>query len=137
MDNGKLAKDTATDFTRRALDLADEIGEDLAAIHLQAALDILTDAPIPRTIEEAEAMLQSPEAQAIMAQWQGKGKLTENIERDGAAAIAANLLNAHGDRALGHARVRLFAALHRKDTTEFQKLTRVCQLLMFESRPLN
>lgn len=61
MQDRKLAKEIVIDFTRRALGLADEIGDDLAAVHLQTALDTLTGAPVPRTLEEAEAMLQLPE----------------------------------------------------------------------------
>ena len=69
MDNRRQAIDTAIDFTQRALDILDSVGDVSAAAHLQAALNAMTDAPIPRTIEEADAMLQTPEAQAIVARW--------------------------------------------------------------------
>lgn len=49
----------------RALEVLDEIGEHDAAIHLQQALDVARRAPIPRTVEEAEAMLDTPEMQAL------------------------------------------------------------------------
>jgi hypothetical protein len=49
----------------RALEVLDEIGEQDAAFHLQQALDVARKTPIPRTVEEMEAMLATPEMQAL------------------------------------------------------------------------
>jgi hypothetical protein len=59
------ALNTALNLMTMALTLLDDIGERLPAIDLQHAIDVLTDAPVPRTIEEAEAMLDTPEARAM------------------------------------------------------------------------
>lgn len=49
----------------RALEVLDELDESDVAVHLQHAIDIARKAPIPQTVEEAEALLDSPEAQAL------------------------------------------------------------------------
>ncbi|MCH4894426.1 hypothetical protein GO308_15010 [Sphingomonas sp. SFZ2018-12] len=56
----------AITLARQALDMLDSIDASHPAVHLQYAIDVMTDAPIPRTEEEAEAMLQTPECQALM-----------------------------------------------------------------------
>ncbi|WP_313802573.1 hypothetical protein [Sphingobium sp.] len=53
------------------MDLLDDVGEAAPAVHLQMALDVLTGAPIPRTLEEAEAMLDTKEARALFARLMG------------------------------------------------------------------
>ena len=55
----------ALSLTRRALEILDALGEIGPDVHLQQAIDMMTDAPIPRTLEESEAMLDTPEARAI------------------------------------------------------------------------
>lgn len=49
----------ALNFMQRALALLDGIEEYIPALHLQYAINIMTDAPIPRTNDEAEAMLNT------------------------------------------------------------------------------
>lgn len=56
----------AITLARQALDMLDSIEASHPAVHLQYAIDLMTDAPIPRTEKEAEAMLQTPECQALM-----------------------------------------------------------------------
>jgi hypothetical protein len=56
----------AITLARQALDMLDSIDASRPAVHLQHAIDVMTDAPTPRTEEEAEAMLQTPECQALM-----------------------------------------------------------------------
>lgn len=46
-------------------------------------------------------------------------------------ARAAELLNLHGTKAYGRARMQLYEALHRQDTAEVESLTHVCLLLMW------
>ena len=53
-------------LVRQALDMLDSINVRHPAVHLQYAIDIMSDAPIPRTAEEAEIMLQTPECQVLM-----------------------------------------------------------------------
>jgi len=53
----EMAKSTALSMMHRALDLLDEAGEAVPAVHLQLAIDKLTKAPVPRTIEEVEAQI--------------------------------------------------------------------------------
>lgn len=66
----------AQSLMRRALELLDMVDEPAPAVHLQHAIDVLTNAPIPRTIEEAEAQLDTPEARAIQDRWNcGTGEL--------------------------------------------------------------
>lgn len=61
---------TAETLMRRALDLLDANCERGAAIHLQRAIDVLADQPVPRTEEEADAMLGTSEA------WELQKRLT-------------------------------------------------------------
>lgn len=65
----------ALSLTRRALELLDAFDERGPAVHLQQAIDVMTDAPVPRTVEEAEAMLDSPECRAIQQRlgWHNSG----------------------------------------------------------------
>lgn len=55
----------ALSLTRRALELLDTFHERAPAILLQHAIDKMTDAPTPRTDQEAEAILDSPEGRAL------------------------------------------------------------------------
>lgn len=55
----------ALSLTRRALELLDAFDESGPAIHLQQAIDVMTNAPIARTEEEVEAALDSPECRTI------------------------------------------------------------------------
>ena len=66
MDNRAQDLAEALDLTRRALAILDNVRADLPAIHLQQAIDELTDAPIPRTPDEAEAMMATPEMQMLL-----------------------------------------------------------------------
>lgn len=59
------ALNTALNLMRHALELLDTFGERETGIHLQHAIDTLTDAPVARSVDEAEAMLDSPESQEI------------------------------------------------------------------------
>lgn len=66
----------AQSLMQRALELLDIADEPAPAVHLQQAINVLTGAPIPRTIEEAEAQLDTPEARAIQDRWKhGTGGL--------------------------------------------------------------
>ena len=55
----------ALSLTRRALELLDTFDEFGPAVHLQQAIDVMTNAPIARTEREVEAVLDSPEGRAI------------------------------------------------------------------------
>ncbi|MHA0337527.1 hypothetical protein [Sphingomonas aquatilis] len=59
------ALNMALSLTRRALELLDDFDERGPAVHLQQAIDVMTNAPIARTEEEVEAVLDSPECRAI------------------------------------------------------------------------
>ncbi len=65
----------ALSLTRRALELLDAFDERGPAVHLQQAIDDMTNAPIPRTEDEVEAVLASPECRAIAERlgWTGSG----------------------------------------------------------------
>ena len=65
----------ALSLSRRALELLDAFDESIPAIHLQRAIDVMTGAPIPRTAEEAEVMLDRPESRAVFdLQYSGAGR---------------------------------------------------------------
>ena len=55
----------ALNLMDQALELLDDSGESLVAAHLQHAIDVARGAPIPRTAEEVEEMLNSPEVRAF------------------------------------------------------------------------
>ena len=55
----------ALGLARRALDLLDTLGDKGAAIHLQRAIDAMTRTPVPRTEEEAAALLATPDAREL------------------------------------------------------------------------
>ncbi|KFD27436.1 hypothetical protein IH86_15075 [Sphingobium yanoikuyae] len=95
---------TARNLMERALDLLDAVGEAGPAVHLQMALDTLTGVPIARAIEGTP----SPQA----------------IER------ADGMIRAHGDTALGRARMQLYEAMGRRETGEVDLLSSVCGILM-------
>lgn len=59
------ALNMALSLSRRALELLDAFDERGPAVHLQQAIDVMTNAPIARTEEEVEAVLDSPECRAI------------------------------------------------------------------------
>ena len=63
----------ALSLTRRALELLDTFDECGPAVHLQQAIDVMTNAPIARTEAEVEAVLDSPEGRAIAERlgWNG------------------------------------------------------------------
>lgn len=65
----------ALNLTRRALELLDAFDERGPAIHLQSAIDAMTNIPAPRTEKEAEAILDSPEGRALQERlgWIGSG----------------------------------------------------------------
>ena len=67
MDNEKIA--AATMLAKEALALLDSAGAAHAACFLQHAIDTMTDAPIPKTAEEVEAALSTPECQALMRRY--------------------------------------------------------------------
>lgn len=56
---------TALSLLQRSLELLDEIEEMTPACHVQHAIDVMTNAPIPRTVAEAEALLDSPEGRLL------------------------------------------------------------------------
>lgn len=58
--------ETAVSLMKMALALLDKTGEHDAAASLQHAISIADHEPIPTTIEEAEAMLETPAAQALL-----------------------------------------------------------------------
>ena len=49
-----------------------------------------------------------------------------------AAALVAQLVLAHGPKALGRAQMRLYAAVSERDAEKVHVLTRVCQILAQE-----
>lgn len=57
---------TAVSLMRMALALFDQAGNTRAAAHLQHAIDVAIDAPIPRTTEEADALLETHEARRLL-----------------------------------------------------------------------
>lgn len=57
--------DIAVSLTQRALEILDEIGDTGPNVYLQGAIDMMTDAPVPRTQEEAGAMSDTPEFRAM------------------------------------------------------------------------
>ncbi len=65
----------ALSLTRRALELLDTFDEHGPAVHLQQAIDVMTNAPIARTEDEIEAALDSPECRAIAERlgWSSSG----------------------------------------------------------------
>lgn len=69
------ALNMALSLTRRALELLDAFDERGPAVHLQQAIDVMTNAPIARTEEEVEAVLDSPECRDIAERlgWNGSG----------------------------------------------------------------
>lgn len=46
--------------------LLDSVGASTSACFLQQAIDVMTDAPIPTTIEEVEAAFATPECAALL-----------------------------------------------------------------------
>lgn len=125
---------TAQNLMERALELLDEVGESAPAVHLQMALDVLTGAPIPRTVEEAEAMLDTKEARTLMARLMGPvpapGDDQGSTPSPQAIDRAASMVKLHSDKALGRARMQLYEALGRRDTEEVNQLSMVCSILM-------
>ncbi len=59
------ALNMAQSLMRRALELLDMFDEQAPAVHLQHAIDVLTNAPVPRTVDEADALLAAPEVRAL------------------------------------------------------------------------
>ncbi len=55
--------------TQEALALLDSVGAFGSACYLQHAIDLMTDAPIPRTPAEAEAALETPECQSLLRRY--------------------------------------------------------------------
>lgn len=64
MDNETIL--AATALAREALALLDSVGASTSACFLQQAIDVMTDAPIPTTIEEVEAAFATPECAALL-----------------------------------------------------------------------
>lgn len=59
----------ATALAQEALALLDSVGAFGPACYLQLAIDLMTDAPIPRTPAEAEAAFETPECQALLRRY--------------------------------------------------------------------
>jgi hypothetical protein len=57
----------ALSLVRRALVLLDDLGHREAAIHVQSAVDEMTNAQPPASIAEAEVFLESPEGRTLLA----------------------------------------------------------------------
>lgn len=57
----------AVSLMRMALALLDRDGEVCAAVHLQRSIDLATDAPVPRTVDEMEAWLDEDGARRAVA----------------------------------------------------------------------
>ncbi len=72
MDNPDTIE-AAAGLARRALEILDRIGAALPALHLQHAIDVMTDAPIHKTIAEMERCLEMPECQALLRRLEGGG----------------------------------------------------------------
>lgn len=56
----------ATALTQEALALLDRVGAFGPACYLQQAIDLMTDAPIPKTPAEVEAAFETPQCQALL-----------------------------------------------------------------------
>ena len=130
------ALNTALNLMERALELLDDVGASAPGVHLQMAIDVMTNAPIPRTIEEADAMLDTDEARALMARL---ARSRPNAEAEDyiapptspeAIQRAAELVQLYGDKALGRTRMQLYEALGRRETEEVDHLAQVCSVLM-------
>ena len=136
MVNRATALNTALNLMERALELLDEVGASAPGVHLQMAIDVMTNAPIPRTIEEADAMLDTDEARALMARL---ARSRPNAEAENytppptspeAIQRAAELVQLYGDKALGRTRMQLYEALGRRESEEVDHLAQVCSVLM-------
>ena len=67
MENETMA--AATALAREALALLDSIGAAHPACYLQHAIDVMTDAPVPKTVEDVEAAFSTPEGQALLLRY--------------------------------------------------------------------
>lgn len=57
--------DSAICLMKEALQQLDSVDETGAAAYLQQAINQLTGSPRPQTVEQAEVLLETPEARAI------------------------------------------------------------------------
>lgn len=136
MVNRATALNTALNLMERALELLDDAGASAPGVHLQMAIDVMTNAPIPRTIEEADAMLDTDEARALMARLARSRPNAEETDytppptSPEAIQRAAELVQLYGDKALGRTRMQLYEALGRRETDEVDHLAQVCSVLM-------
>jgi hypothetical protein len=64
--NRAQAIDSAISLMEGALQQLDSVNETGAAAYLQQAINELTGAPRPQTVEQAEVLLETPEARAIL-----------------------------------------------------------------------
>ncbi|WP_208759578.1 hypothetical protein [Sphingobium fuliginis] len=55
------------DLMQRVSELLEEVDDATPAVHLQMVLDVLTGAPIPREIQEAEVKVEPKEAPTLLA----------------------------------------------------------------------
>ena len=100
------------------------------------AIDQMTGAPIPRTVEEAEAMMDTPKMRALMERL---ARSARRANDDGyvtsepppeAIARAAELVQLYGDKALGRVRMQLYEAMGRQEPAEVDRLANICSVLM-------
>ena len=63
----------ATEMMKSALVLLDGAGESDAALKLQEALDVVRRDPVAKTVEQANELLDLPEARAMLARL-GRGR---------------------------------------------------------------
>ena len=128
--------DTALTFMERALELLDDASASLPALHLQMAIDQMTGAPIPRTVEEADAMMDTPKMRALMERLARSARRADDDQvvapehTPEAIARAAELVQLYGAKALGRVRMQLYEAMGRQEPAEVNRLAEICSVLM-------
>lgn len=67
MDDETIA--AAAALAREALALLDSIGAAHPACYLQHAIDVMTDAPFPKTVADVAAAFSTPESRALLRRY--------------------------------------------------------------------
>lgn len=127
---------TALNLMERALELLDDAGESVPATYLQMAVAVMSSAPVPQTIEEADAILATPKMRVLAERLIRSAGPDEadaySVPAPAPEAIAraAELVRLYGDKALGRVRMQLYEALGRQEPAEVDRLAQVCSVLM-------
>ena len=135
MSDRAAALKTALHHMQEALELLDEMGANVPALHLQMAIDTLTNVPIPRTIEDADEALAAPEVRGLVDRLEGRPWMATRdfTPAEPSPAVidrAAELVRLHGNKALGRTRMQLYEAMGRRETAEVNHLAQVCAVLL-------